>query len=77
MRDPIIIHKELENNILTNINNALYEGLPMFCVEAVLKNIFAEVQQKTNEQYVAAVQNMNKPQEIPTETMDNEEAPST
>lgn len=77
MRDPIIIHKELENNILTNINNALYEGLPMFCVEAILKNIFAEVQQKVNEQYTVAMNNMNKPQEISTETMDNAETPST
>ena len=77
MRDPIIIHKELENNVLTNINNALYEGLPMFCVEAILKNIFSEVQQKVNEQYVAAMNNMNKPQEISMETMDNAETPST
>lgn len=77
MRDPIIIHKELENNVLTNINNALYEGLPMFCVEAILKNIFSEVQQKVNEQYAVAMNNMNKPQEISTETMDNAETPST
>lgn len=77
MRDPIIIHKELENNILTNINNALYEGLPMFCVEAILKNIFSEVQQKVNEQYVTAMNNMNKPQEIAMETVDHAETPST
>ena len=52
----IVLYKQTEAKIVNAINDALMAGLPMFCVEAMVKNIFTEIQQQTNQQYDAALQ---------------------
>ena len=56
MQAPIIVYKETELAIIDKINEALSNGLPLFCIEAMVKNIFAEIQQQVAVQYEAAKQ---------------------
>lgn len=51
---PQLIYKETENKIVLAINEALNAGLPFFVLESMIKNIYNEIQQNSQQQYEAA-----------------------
>lgn len=51
---PQLIYKEVENKIVLAINEALNAGLPFFVLESMIKNIYNEIQQNSQQQYQAA-----------------------
>lgn len=51
---PQLIYKEVENKIVLAINEALNAGIPFFVLEAMIKNVYNEIQQNSQQQYQAA-----------------------
>ena len=51
---PQLIYKETEDKIVLAINEALNAGLPFFVLEAMIKNVYNEIQQNSQQQYQAA-----------------------
>lgn len=51
---PQLIYKETEDKIVQAINEALNNGIPFFVLEPMMKNIFTEIQQNSNQQYQEA-----------------------
>lgn len=55
MVEPIIIYKETEHMLIKVINDALAQGLPAFCLEALMNNLASEVSRNVNAAYENAV----------------------
>ena len=51
---PQLIYKETENKIVLAINEALNAGIPFFVLEPMIKNVYNEIQQNSQQQYQAA-----------------------
>ena len=51
---PQLIYKETENKIVLAINEALNAGIPFFVLELMIKNIYNEIQQNSQQQYQSA-----------------------
>ena len=51
---PQLIYKEVENKIVLAINEALNAGIPFFVLEPMIKNVYNEIQQNSQQQYQAA-----------------------
>ena len=55
MVEPIIIYKETERMLIKVINDALAQGLPVFCLEALMNNLASEISHNVNTAYENAV----------------------
>ena len=77
MIEPIIVYKETDRMLVKIVNDALAQGLPVFCLEALIQNLASELSHHTQLEYERAVKQASLTAGQEPESTETDETVST